>query len=233
MNRDGLQRLVRAATSALGEDTVVVIGSQSILGSFGEFMLPPTATVSVEADLLPFDDLGEVKADTIDGLLGADSYFAAKYGIYADGVSAWTAHLPDLWEQRLVRFEDSESGSIGLCLHPEDLCVAKVLAGRRKDVDFVRAVFAAGLVDPARVEDRLDSVSLRSSEEPLRVRAKVMLAAVPRLVVYAAGPPLAASDIERLSEKLQRVRDASRLCGRTLPELTPCLQDRRHCTIHP
>lgn len=68
MNRDGLQRLVRAATSALGEDTVVVIGSQSILGSFGEFMLPPTATVSVEADLLPFDDLGEVKADTIDGL---------------------------------------------------------------------------------------------------------------------------------------------------------------------
>jgi hypothetical protein len=95
MNRDGLRRLVRAATSALGEDTVVVIGSQSILGSLGEFMLPSTATVSVEADLLPFDDLSEVKADTIDGLLGADSYFAAKYGIYADGVSAWTAHLPE------------------------------------------------------------------------------------------------------------------------------------------
>lgn len=150
MNRDGLRRLVRAATSALGEDTVVVIGSQSILGSFGEFMLPPTATVSIEADLLPFDDLSELKADTIDGLLGADSYFAAKYGIYADGVSPWTALLPDSWEQRLVRFQDPDSGSIGLCLHPEDLCVSKVLAGRQKDIDFVHAVFGAGLGRPCR-----------------------------------------------------------------------------------
>ena len=59
MNRTGLRRLIRAATSALGEDTVVVIDSQSILGSFGDFMLPVAATVSIEADLLPFDDLGE------------------------------------------------------------------------------------------------------------------------------------------------------------------------------
>jgi hypothetical protein len=55
-----------------------------------------------------------------------------------------------------------------LCLHPEDWCISKVLAGRRKDIDFVRAVFAVGLVDPAKVEDRLDTVPLRSSEEPLR-----------------------------------------------------------------
>lgn len=91
MIREGLRRLVRAACAALDEDTVVIIGSQSILGSFGDFMLPAAATVSVEADLLPFDDLDESKADRIDGLLGADSYFAATYGIYADGVSAWTA----------------------------------------------------------------------------------------------------------------------------------------------
>ena len=83
--------------------------------------------------------------------------------------------------------------SIGLCLHPEDLCVAKALAGRQKDIDFVRAVFAAGLVDLLKVEDRLGTMPLRSSEEPLRARAKVMLAAVPRLVTYAAGPPLAAA----------------------------------------
>ena len=233
MNRSGLRRLVRAATSALGEDTVVVIGSQSILGSFGDFMLPVAATVSVEADLLPFDDLGEEKADTIDGLLGADSYFAATYGIYADGVSPWTAHLPEGWEQRLVRFEDDESGSIGLCLHPEDLCVAKTLAGRAKDLDFIRAVFAAGLVDPTNVEGLLTTVPLRPSEEPLRERARAMLSGVPRLESYAIGPQRATADVERLADKLDRMRDAARMCGRTLPDLTPCLQDRRRCSRHP
>lgn len=233
MNRDGLRRLVRASTRALGEDTVVIIGSQSILGSFGEFMLPRSATVSVEADLLPFDDLDEAKADRIDGLLGADSFFAATYGIYADGVSAWTAHLPEAWETRLVRIEDPESGAIGLCLHPEDLSVAKLMAGRPKDVEFVSAVFAAGLVDPANVASRLGTVPLRATEEPLRIRASLRLEATPRLDRYAVGPQPATTDIERLSDKLARMSQAATLCGRTLPDLTPCLNDRRQCTLHP
>ena len=233
MIREGLRRLVRAACGALGEDTVVIIGSQSILGSFGDFMLPAAATISVEADLLPFDDLDESKADQIDGLLGADSYFASKYGIYADGVSAWTAHLPEGWHQRLVRFEDPESGSVGLCLHPEDLCVAKVLAGREKDIDFVSAVLGAGLVDPAVVADRLDTVPLRPSEVPLKGRAELRLRTMTHPQRYATGPPVARADIPRLEDKLQRMAEAARLCGRVLPDLTPCLQDRRTCSLHP
>jgi hypothetical protein len=50
MNRAGLHRIIRAAAAALGEDTVVIIGSQSILASFREFMLPDDATMSAEAD---------------------------------------------------------------------------------------------------------------------------------------------------------------------------------------
>ena len=63
MNREGLHRIIRAAAAMLGEDTVVIIGSQSILASFREFMLPDDATMSAEADILPFDDDDEVKAD--------------------------------------------------------------------------------------------------------------------------------------------------------------------------
>ena len=40
MNREGLHRIIRAAAALLGEDTVVIIGSQSILASFREFTLP-------------------------------------------------------------------------------------------------------------------------------------------------------------------------------------------------
>ena len=73
--------------ATLGEDTVVIVGSQSILASYRGSMLPDDATMSAEADIVPFDDDDEHKADTIDGLLGEASHFYAKYGIYADEVS--------------------------------------------------------------------------------------------------------------------------------------------------
>ncbi len=217
----------------LGEDTVVVIGSQSILASFRELMLPDDATMSAEADILPFDDDDESKADRVDGLLGEASHFAAKYGIFADGVSPWTASLAAGWDERLVRIEDPESGAVGLCLHPVDLCVAKVLAGRSKDVRFLFAVFNAGLVDPDAVAARLATVALRPSEGGALRRAESFLEGAPRHRLYAKGPPIAKADIERVGERLARMRDASLRCGRTNRDGSVCRNPRQDCVEHP
>jgi hypothetical protein len=84
------------------------------------------------------------------------------------------------WDERLVRIEDPERGSTGLCLHPEDLCVAKVLAGRPKDIRFLTAVFQAGLVDPDAVARKLPTVALRPSDEATARRAQRFLDNVPR-----------------------------------------------------
>ncbi len=233
MNREGLHRIISAAAAMLGEDAVVIIGSQSILASFPEFMLPDDATMSAEADVVPFDDDDEGKADKVDGLLGEASRFSEKYGIHADGVSPWTATLPTGWDKRLVRIEDPESGAVGLCLHPEDLCVAKVLAGRAKDIRFLTAVFQAGLVDPDAVARKLPMAALRPSEAATSRRAQAFLDNVPRLASYATGPPVAAADIARLNEKLARMREASTLCGRTNRDGTLCRNDRRECADHP
>ncbi len=233
MKRDGLHRIIRAAAAMLGEDTVVVIGSQSILASFRELMLPDDATMSAEADIVPFDDDDELKADRLDGLLGEASHFASKYGIFADGVSPWTASLPAGWDERLVRIEDPDSGAVGLCLHPVDLCVAKVLAGRAKDVRFLSAVFRAGLVDPDAVAARLGTVALRPSEAGALRRAESFLVGVPRRDLYAKGPPVATADIERCGERLARMRDASVLCGRTNRDGSVCRNPRRDCADHP
>jgi len=77
--------IIRAAGSLIGDDTVIVIGSQAILASVpapGEEEL----TRSMEADLLPIDDPQEEKADLIDGILGAGSMFDDTHGIHADGL---------------------------------------------------------------------------------------------------------------------------------------------------
>jgi len=233
MKREGLQRIIGAAAAMLGEDTVVIIGSQSILASFRELLLPDDATMSTEADIVAFDDDDEAKADRVDGLLGEASHFSDRYGIYADGVSPWTAILPAGWDTRLVRIEDPDSGAVGLCLHPEDLGVAKVLAGRAKDVRFLSAVFRAGLVDPDAVAAKLGTVALRPSETDLLRRAQIFLESVPRRDLYAKGPPLATSDIERLGDRLGRMRDASVLCGRTNRDGSICRNPRRDCAEHP
>jgi hypothetical protein len=217
----------------LGEDTVVIIGSQSILASFSEVILPAAAMMSAEADVLALDDEDELKADMVDGLLGEVSSFAEKYGIYADGVSPWTARLPSGWVERVVRIEDPQDGAIGLCLHPEDLCVAKVLAGRGKDLRFLMAVFEAGLVDPEKVALCLGEVALRPSESEAVRQARRFLGGVPRLARYAKGPTPAVADIDRLHQSLARLSVAALLCGRANRDGSICRNDRRSCVDHP
>ena len=49
MNREQLEHILRAASAIAHEPDVLVIGSQSVLGSFAEDDLPQEATSSMEA----------------------------------------------------------------------------------------------------------------------------------------------------------------------------------------
>jgi hypothetical protein len=61
MRRDQLEHAIRTACQIIGHDAVVVVGSQSILGTFTEDQLPVEATMSTEIDILP---LGQDGNDT-------------------------------------------------------------------------------------------------------------------------------------------------------------------------
>ncbi|AWG64740.1 hypothetical protein DDT46_13670 [Mycobacteroides abscessus] len=52
MRRDQLEHAIRAACQIIGHGEVIVVGSQSVLGTFDENQLPAAATMSQEVDIL-------------------------------------------------------------------------------------------------------------------------------------------------------------------------------------
>lgn len=95
MRRDQLEHLLRAACSIAESDVALVIGSQAILGSFPDDVLPPAASRSIEVDVAFLDDPDQAKSDQVDGAIGELSPFHETFGFYAQGVSITTAVLPD------------------------------------------------------------------------------------------------------------------------------------------
>lgn len=169
--RSQLEHAIRTATEIIAHDSILIIGSQSILGTWREDELPPDVTESVEFDACPLaDDEAESLATLLDGVAGEWSPFHELHEFYIQGVGARTAQLPDGWQDRLVRVSnDNTHGRVGLCLDPHDLCSAKLLAGREKDFRFVSALVAARLIDPHRLRQCL--LATTSTSEAQRSRA--------------------------------------------------------------
>lgn len=167
MRRDQLEHAIRTACQIIGHSEVIVVGSQSILGTFREDQLPADATMSIEVDILPIaDDNDETArlADLIEGVAGEFSSFEALHGFSIDGVDLQTSALPEGWRERLVKVQNVNTAApscklqfTGWCLNKEDLCVAKLCALREKDRNFVAALVTAGLVDVPTILARLAS----------------------------------------------------------------------------
>jgi len=82
MTREQLAHVLRTVARLSGERDVLVIGSQSILGSYAEGQLPPEATGSMEAGTAFFADPDGAKADLIDVNIGEFSEFHNEFGYY-------------------------------------------------------------------------------------------------------------------------------------------------------
>lgn len=70
MNRSQLHHAIRAACAIADVDRVIVVGSQSILGSFDVDELPPVTHLSAEGDVMPdVDDFDRMvkPSDLIEG----------------------------------------------------------------------------------------------------------------------------------------------------------------------
>lgn len=169
MRRHQLEHAIRTACQIIQHSEVIVVGSQAILGTYDESHLPAAATMSIEVDILPIADTNAETArlaDLIEGVAGEFSSFEELHGFSIDGVDLDTAVLPEGWRDRLIKVQNANtaapSGSpqfTGWCLDKEDLCVAKLIAFREKDLNFASSLLRANLVNADLIASRLATVS--------------------------------------------------------------------------
>ncbi len=153
MTIDQLKHAIRSACIVSGDNEVWVFGSQAILGAFPD--APESLLTSIEVDLQPKNKPESV--DDVDGLLGELSLFHETHGFYIHGFPIADLTLPVGWETRVIKVVDDigRRGFVGWCLEPHDLSASKLAAFRIQDRDFVRTLLVEGLVDPARLKERL------------------------------------------------------------------------------
>ena len=174
-----LEHLIRASGAIIGDHEVVVIGSQSILPWLKKYAgkppkkFPDILKFSMEADIIPVDD-NPKKSDEIDGSIGEDSLFHHTHGYYAQGVSMGTARAPKGWLSRCYPLVNSNTWNVvGRCMHPNDLFVAKLLANRQKDRDFLAAMIECGIVRRETILHSLPHVPDLAGQEMISAQNRV------------------------------------------------------------
>lgn len=179
MKRQELAHILRAACAIAGDHDVLVIGSQSILGTFDEDDLPAPATASMEADIAFLSDPDRAKADEVEGAIGEMSSFHHMYGVYAEGVHVETAtYLPSGWRDRLISWPlRSSEPADPRFLEPHDLAIAKLGASREKDRVFVEALISARLLTVSVLQERC--ALLPDEHAVVRARISSLLASYP------------------------------------------------------
>jgi hypothetical protein len=176
MTLEQLEHIIRAAAVIANDDELIIIGSQAILGAHPR--APEELLVSAEADLYPKNH--PERADLIDGSIGELSPFHETFGYYAQGVSPGTAQLPAGWEERLIGISGPGTrGATGWCLHPADLALAKLAAGREKDLRFVADMSKHGMLDQKQIEALVPQMNLPETWTEL-IRSRVAACAAPR-----------------------------------------------------
>jgi len=164
MKRGELEHVIRAAARVAGENEIVVVGSQAILGQFPE--APDALLFSQEADVYP--RARPERAIEIDGAMGDGSQFHETFGYYAHGVGPETAKAPTGWERRLVAVRvpllaSHDTEATGWCMEAHDLVLAKLAAGRERDIEFATEAIRHDIVQPQELLRRVQDLPLDGS----------------------------------------------------------------------
>lgn len=182
MNRNELEHIIRAAGEIADVKSLIILGSQSVLGQFPtlaesfpesdhseiSFISQKRQILcrSVEADIMVPES--EEKAELIEAAIGELSSFHDAYGYYAQGVDHTTSKLPEGWENRLTEICNRNTNGIsGLCLEVHDLIISKLYAGRKKDTEFFQAAVSLILISKEILSERLNKTQMSEKKREI------------------------------------------------------------------
>jgi hypothetical protein len=159
---------------------IVVLGSSSLLPSWPQLGEPgQPLELSLDADLL-LDPIDESLANVLKDAIGHDTPFEQRYGYYADILRPVIAEtLPAGWESRLHPVPGYDNV---FALDPYDLAVVKLVVGRAKDLDLLRAMLRLRIVEPARLRQHYQQTPLGERESMIAGRNLTAL-------LNEVGPP--------------------------------------------
>ena len=161
MNASTLFDLLTAAHAECGHTDYVVVGSVSVLGMSEVSAIPAGMTVSIDADCYTLADPPRVF--DLQAKLGEGSPYHRLHGIYLDPVSPKLPTLPDGWQQRLIRI--TRKSVTAHFLEPNDAAVSKLARAEPRDMRWVRAGIAAGLVSLPMLKLRMRSTDFLDAHE--------------------------------------------------------------------
>lgn len=153
MRLEALKALVREARTIEPNARLVVFGSTSAFATYptlGDDV--PLYGNTNDSDFI-LDPWDESTGAALAGAIGRNSEFFEMNKFYADIIRPVAYHnFPDGFEGRLVPLEDFANV---FALEPNDMAVAKIIAGRPKDIDLVTELLAKAKLDEAIIRTRL------------------------------------------------------------------------------
>lgn len=157
-----LNHLLEAARALAQPERIVIIGSSSLLPEhpeLGEEGQPLESSYDSDLLLSPMDEeLAAVLAEAF----GQQSLFAKRHGYFADILRPSIVEtLPVGWETRLHPVRGYENV---FSLDPYDLALVKLVLGRQKDLELLRAMLRLGIVEPARLRAHYHQTPLGERE---------------------------------------------------------------------
>jgi len=157
-----LTHLLEAVLALARSQRIIILGSSSLLpgnpelGASGQPL-----ELSLDADLL-VEPVDNMVAEILDDAVGPQSAFEQRHGYHADILRPIIAEtLPAGWESRLHPVAGYDNV---FALDPYDLALVKLMVGRQKDLDLLRALLNLGILDPQRLRQHYQRTPLGERE---------------------------------------------------------------------
>ena len=158
MNREKIAHLLRAIAGVTGETKLALVGSATVL--LRAKNIPAAMLNTNEIDVFsPNAPDEELFVDLVSGSLGRGSQFDRTFNYFGDGVTSRTAKMPSDWRERAKIVDvPTVQGIEVLVPDLNDIALAKMMAWREKDRDWLQAGVRSKILDLDAMRARLASL---------------------------------------------------------------------------